>query len=76
MQTCRNQRNPKRSPKLFRSLGIQLLVYVLLILSTPPSCLRRCFNSGRGCARVNCGHQCGQCQWRREYDYSGPGIYP
>lgn len=34
MQTRRNQRNPKRGPKLFRSLGIHLLVYALLILST------------------------------------------
>jgi hypothetical protein len=36
MQTCRNQRNPKRNPNLFRSLGIQLVVYTLLLFSTPP----------------------------------------
>ena len=36
METYRNQRNPKRRPKLFLSLGIRLLVYALLIFSTPP----------------------------------------
>ena len=35
MQTCLKQRNPTCSPKL-RSLGIHVLVYALLIFSTPP----------------------------------------
>ena len=36
MQTRRNQRNPKRSPKSFLRLGAELLLYALLIFSTPP----------------------------------------
>ena len=36
MQVYRKQRKSERRPRLFRSLGMQLLVYALLLFSTPP----------------------------------------
>ena len=57
MQTYRNQRKSERRPRLFRNL---LLVYSLLIFSTPAFASAAVFHVPAGDVPwVDCGYQCG-----------------
>ena len=65
MQTYWKQRESERRPKLFRNLGIQLVVYALLIFFTPPLLSAAVFHIPAGdvpglIAAINTANQNGQ----------------